>query len=1212
MSRAFRTSALFLLFAISCFVSTSSTFAQDFSRAVKALPAPSAPAVVTSKVDDSKLVSYKNSVPAEVKTADVQGRADASMVMEGQIVLHRTLEEQTAVDLLEQRLRTKGDPLYHQWLTPEELAEMFGPAKSDVEALETWMTSHGLTVVSYEPSQLVVLFTGTVADVEEAFHTQISNYKTADGSIHYSNSTNPKAPAALNELILSPLMLNNFTPIRMQNYAGQVVGTNHGPDLPSNDGGTEPKESSQAESVHPDAVSLSTFTLTDNPGTQNQGTSTTQTLVVTLRGSTSAGAITGTLTITNPTIGTIESVTNVATGCTEGTSTHSYTCTFTWNPSATLAGGTYTLTANYGGNTAYSAGTTTATFVVTGSTANTTTDTANPTLVDEGAPTTTVTSSTTWTGSGATPTGTVKLTCSTASAGTCGTLPAAVTVNSTNCTITTATKTFTCPISYALDSDDSAFGTYYMVMSYSGDGTYAPSASTANPAQVVDSFDSAVGVAVSPSPSSVVHGSGTSVTYTVTLTDTGGVGEAFTGTLSLSGTPITSSPASVNLSTCTQSFNGNTFEETAVCTITSVVPVATAVGSYTVTASYSGDANYAPTTGTGSVSVTGSTATSMTSSATPTLVFDGTVAQRTTTVTSITTWTGSGATPTGTVALTCGAGSAGTCTNLPAAKNVSTCTISTSAKTITCAFSYELNRYASADGTYNMTSTYSGDTTYTGASSSTPVINSGDNTVGITVSASPASVVQGAGTSVTYTVTLTDEDFVGEAFTGTLTFSGTPLTTSPVVVNLSTCSQTLSGGLDEVATCTITSAVPVATANGSYTLTAAYSGDGNYAPTTGTGTLTVTGATPTSTVVSANPTLVDPNVPNTTLTTVVTWTGSGATPTGTVALSCSAASASPCNPAPPTVNVNTCTVSTANKTITCSTSYDLYDDGFNPGNYYIVATYSGDATYAGSSSTVTVVESEGTDASTTTVVANPTSVNYGAGTSVTYTASVVGGAGEGRPSGSVAFSGTPITGSPLTGNITSATCTSTGTGGARVYTCPVSVSAVVPVATAAGSYTITASYGGNTTYLPSSGTTMLTVSTDATSTTVSATPTSITTAQTTVFTANVSDTTTPAAVPTGTVTFTLGSTSGTQVGSCTLASGTCSSAAVSGATLGVGSPKVYANYGGVTNEFGASSSGTPVTITVTSAGPANGYVTFTSVSHDFGQVAVGTAATSYG
>ena len=163
-----------------------------------------------------------------------------------------------------------------------------------------------------------------------------------------------------------------------------------------------------------------------------------------------------------------------------------------------------------------------------------------------------------------------------------------------------------------------------------------------------------------------------------------------------------------------------------------------------------------------------------------------------------------------------------------------------------------------------------------------------------------------------------------------------------------------------------------------------------------------------------------------------------------------------------------------------------------------------------------------------------------------------------------------------------------------------------------GSNSITAVYAGNNAYPTSTSSATTITETDATATSVSASPSTITTAQTTVFTATVTNSTLATSLPTGSVKFTLGSTTGTQVGSCTLTAGTtsssCSSAAVSGATLGAGSDTVYANYAGVTSNYAASSGSTGVTVT---SPPAN-VLTFTAVSHNFGEVAVGTAATAFG
>jgi hypothetical protein len=1018
--------------------------------------------LVNGKIDGRHLVTYKNSVPQPGKALTEVGRAGASQQVQGEIVMHRPLEMQKAVDLLEQRVHTAGDPLYHQWLTAKELAA-FGPSEADVAALTGWLKSQDLQVTNVSLSRLVVDFSGAVADEERAFHTQIHEYRAADGTEYFANTTNPKAPRALNALIYSPIKLNNFSPIAMQNYAGQVVS-----DAPKTATVPAKPVDEQSEAVSEGIISnaaLATFTVTDTPGTQTQGTSTAQTLVVTLRGSTGSGAISGTLTITNPTIGTIESVSNVATagaGCTEGTSTHAYTCTFTWNPAAALAGGTYVLTANYGGGGNYSAGTATVNFVVLGSTATTTTDTANPSEVTFDNPTTTVTSVTTWTGSGATPTGTVKLSCSAASAGTCGTLPAAE--NLTSCTINTSAKTFTCSISYALDSDDSAFGTYYMVMSYSGDGTYAPSASTANPAPVVDSDASSTDTTVSASPASAAVGAGTSITYTVNITDVDFAGVQPTGTMMLSGTPITGGSTQITVNATNCPYNEDT--AVATCTIVSAVPVATAAGSYTVTAAYSGDTNYVPSSGTTNFNVTGSTATSMTSSAAPIVV---TVGTPTTTVTSVTTWTGSGATPTGTVTLSCGSGSAGTCTSLPAAKNVSSCTINTSAKTISCAIAYALDSNDDMYGAYNMVSTYSGDSVYKGASSTTVVTDSEGDTSTTTLTLVPASVVYGAGTSVVYTAKVVGSSGAGRP-AGTITLTNPTLGTIGTINIPTNCTGTTS----TTYTCTLTAAVPAATAVGAYTITATYSGSLAYLSSTGTATLTVTKATP-------------------------------------------------------------------------------------------VAAASNES---------------GGFQSTVTLSATDTGASSGAA----------------APAGTVTFmvNSATVSGTP--------TCTSS----ADVETCTLSYA--LPAGLTAGMYPITAVFAAGPNYNASNtASATLTVTTDATSTSVAASPNSLTAAGTTTLTATVTNTTASGVTPTGgTVTFT-DTTNSAALGSCTLSAGTCSVSNVSGGLFASGANTVQASYGGVTNQFGASTGTTAVTIT----GPANGYITFTSVSHNFGQVAVGTAATFY-
>jgi hypothetical protein len=137
--------------------------------------------------------------------------------------------------------------------------------------------------------------------------------------------------------------------------------------------------------------------------------------------------------------------------------------------------------------------------------------------------------------------------------------------------------------------------------------------------------------------------------------------------------------------------------------------------------------------------------------------------------------------------------------------------------------------------------------------------------------------------------------------------------------------------------------------------------------------------------------------------------------------------------------------------------------------------------------------------------------------------------------------------------------------------------------------------GASTTQTETSAPTAIVIQ-DATSLAASANPSNITSGNTTV-TATVTDSATSTFKPTGTVSFTLGA---TQLGSCTLTAGSCS-VTVSASQLASGSNTINASYGGVANTYTASSGNAIVTL---SSAPN---LTFSSVTHNFGTVAVNTS-----
>jgi subtilase family serine protease len=141
-----------------------------------------------------------------------QGRVEPSMPM-GTITLAVTptaAQQQAITQLLADQQNPKSAS-YHKWLTPEQYADRFGLSKNDIQQIATWLTGQGFTMVHTARGRNWVSFTGTAAQVEAAFGTEIHHYNV-NNEMHYANSTAPKIPAGLAGLGAGIRGLNDFRP----------------------------------------------------------------------------------------------------------------------------------------------------------------------------------------------------------------------------------------------------------------------------------------------------------------------------------------------------------------------------------------------------------------------------------------------------------------------------------------------------------------------------------------------------------------------------------------------------------------------------------------------------------------------------------------------------------------------------------------------------------------------------------------------------------------------------------------------------------------------------------------------------------------------------------------------------------------------------------------------------------------------------------------
>ncbi len=184
----------------------SAASAQTPASAVR--PAPR----IVAPIDASQLVTLKGNVNPRANAQNDRGPVSASLPMaEMVLVLSRSPEDQAAFDAYVAGEYEPSSPDFHQWLTPAQIGQRFGPAESDIAALTNWLASQGFAVTSIAPDRMSIAFSGTAGQAQSAFHTQIHNL-LVNGKMHIANMTNPQIPAAFAPVVVGVKGLHNFVP----------------------------------------------------------------------------------------------------------------------------------------------------------------------------------------------------------------------------------------------------------------------------------------------------------------------------------------------------------------------------------------------------------------------------------------------------------------------------------------------------------------------------------------------------------------------------------------------------------------------------------------------------------------------------------------------------------------------------------------------------------------------------------------------------------------------------------------------------------------------------------------------------------------------------------------------------------------------------------------------------------------------------------------
>jgi pseudomonalisin len=167
---------------------------------------------IVMPIDDSRTVRRFGNVYPKVRAEFDRGRVPPQSRMEHIFLLLRSDPDQlAALDQLNAAQQDPQSPLYHHWLEPTTFGLHFGASEHDLAAVTAWLEGKGLHVEPAPPGRRNLVFSGSAAQVEAAFHTEIHKY-LIDGEMHIANATDPEIPEALADVVAGPTPLHDFPP----------------------------------------------------------------------------------------------------------------------------------------------------------------------------------------------------------------------------------------------------------------------------------------------------------------------------------------------------------------------------------------------------------------------------------------------------------------------------------------------------------------------------------------------------------------------------------------------------------------------------------------------------------------------------------------------------------------------------------------------------------------------------------------------------------------------------------------------------------------------------------------------------------------------------------------------------------------------------------------------------------------------------------------
>jgi len=180
---------------------------------------------ITAPINSNQHIALAKSLHPRALPQYDQGAVDPSLEFSYvTLVAAPSPTQQLALDQLLAQQQDRRSPNFHKWLTPEQYAARFGLSANDVSKITGWLQAQGLTVLTVARARNSIIFSGTAAQIQSAFNTEIHNYEI-NGQKHVANSTQIMLPAALSGVVTQIRGLTDFRskPTNVRSLHGAAV-----------------------------------------------------------------------------------------------------------------------------------------------------------------------------------------------------------------------------------------------------------------------------------------------------------------------------------------------------------------------------------------------------------------------------------------------------------------------------------------------------------------------------------------------------------------------------------------------------------------------------------------------------------------------------------------------------------------------------------------------------------------------------------------------------------------------------------------------------------------------------------------------------------------------------------------------------------------------------------------------------------------------------